>query len=80
MTKFMNAIGDRMLNRVLPKNVAGACIPEFGTKCGCKVVSSRCIAPNSRSIVKRWYKWDCYGRCKVSSADCGSQCVVDYAC
>jgi hypothetical protein len=36
MTKLMEAMGERILRRVLSNTEAGACVPEYGTQCKCE--------------------------------------------
>lgn len=54
MLKTVRGMGERLLDLVVPKAEAGACIPEHGSCC-----------PN-----RYHRRYDCYGGCTVVSSTC----------
>ena len=34
MTRMMNRMSDRLLSRLLRRDIAGACVPDHGESCG----------------------------------------------
>lgn len=64
MTRLINRLGDRMLEKLLPRTEAGACVPEAGQRC------RRCKRRPACGGRRGDFRVDCYGHCKLNCGGC----------
>lgn len=76
MTRTIQALSDRMLNRLLGHAEAGACVPDVGLQCGpCQRTTDYfCIGHDHIAYFTKHKKvYNCSGSCVLSSSSCGSE-------